>query len=774
MSKKAKREKEQKTKTKNLVSRLRDSILTLLGGQPQGYSTKQLIKKLELKKRDDIKQATHLLFELEDDQVIHEDNGTYTLARQNFAGAGIGAAPLGDGITGIVDHVSSRFAYVRIGQDRDDVFIKPRDLGSAVDGDTVRITVFPTRHGDHPEGKVVEILKRGRNRYAGKIQLSKNFAFVVPDYRKMHTDFFVYPEHINGARDGDKVLIEVTSWAENDRKPEAKVVEVLGKAGENNAEIHSIMAEFGLPFRFPEHVEKESQAIAEGITKEEIKKRRDFRDITTFTIDPFDAKDFDDALSFRKLDNGNYEIGIHIADVTHYVLPGSELEKEAYDRATSVYLVDRTIPMLPEHLSNGLCSLRPNEDKLTFAAVFEMDNTGRIKNEWFGRTVIHSDVRFTYEDAQAVLEGESHKLSEELVILNTLAKKLRKERFNKGAVNFETTEVKFKLDENGRPLAVIPKVRKDAHKLIEEFMLLANKRVATFVYNHHKGKEKNTFVYRIHDYPDPEKVQDFSVFARQFGHQLEVDEQSISRSLNKLMEEIEGKPEQNILEQLAIRTMAKAKYSTETKGHFGLAFDHYSHFTSPIRRYPDMMVHRLLQHYLDDLRPPGKPEYDEKCLHSSEREKRAADAERASIKYKQVEFMTYAENKAYEGLISGVTEWGIYVEIVETRCEGMVRLADLNDDFYEFDERRYRIVGKRTGKIYTLGDKISVKVKKTDVDKRLIDLVFADTLTESSRENSILPPKKKQGKGGISKKQAQGRPKKNGKGTASRQRRRGR
>jgi ribonuclease R len=420
-----------------------------------------------------------------------------------------------------------------------------------------------------------------------------------------------------------------------------------------------------------------------------------------------------------------YEIGVHIADVSHYVVPNTPLDAEAFDRATSVYLVDRTIPMLPERLSNALCSLRPNEDKLTFAAVFEMDDKGKIKKEWFGRTIIHSDRRFTYEEAQTILEEGKGDHAEELKILNSLAKKLRKERFSKGAVNFETTEVKFKLDEKGRPLAVIPKVRKDAHKLIEEFMLLANKQVATFVYNYKKQKEKNTFVYRIHDFPDPEKVKDFSVFAKQFGHKMNVEENSISKSLNKLMEEIEGKPEQNILEQLAIRTMAKAKYSTETKGHFGLAFEHYTHFTSPIRRYPDMMVHRLLQHYLDDGKPLSNTEYEDKCIHSSEREKRAADAERASIKYKQVEFMTYAENKVYTGLISGVTEWGIFVEIVETKCEGMVRLADLTDDFYEFDEKKYRVVGRKKKKMYTLGDRVMVKIKKTDIDKRTIDLVFA-------------------------------------------------
>jgi ribonuclease R len=706
-------------------SQLESELLSLLNeGQP--YSFKQIVKKLSLKKKDDIKIVGQTLDQLVSDERIEQlSDETYKSASNTEA------------ITGILDHVSSRFGYVKVGNDQLDIYIKSNDLGSAVDGDTVRVVVFSTRHGEHPEGKVVEIVSRNRNRFVGRVELSKNFAFVVPDGRKIHTDFFVYPEHINGAKAGDKVIIEVTSWAENDRKPEGKVVQVLGKAGENEAEIHSIMAEFDLPFKFPETVVAESQRINEGITADEIKKRWDFRDITTFTIDPEDAKDFDDALSFKKLENGTYEIGIHIADVTHYIVPNSILDSEAFDRATSVYLVDRTIPMLPERLSNELCSLRPREDKLTFAAVFEIDDKGKIKKEWFGRTIIHSDVRFSYEEAQVILEKGQGILAEELRILNDIAKKLRKERFNKGAVNFETTEVKFKLDAKGKPLAVIPKVRKDAHKLIEEFMLLANKQVATFVYNYKKAKEKNTFVYRIHDFPDPEKVKDFSVFARQFGHKMNIDENSISGSLNKLMSEIEGKPEQNILEQLAIRTMAKAKYSTEVKGHFGLAFSHYTHFTSPIRRYPDMMVHRMLQHYIDDGKHLSKNEFEDKCVHSSEREKRAAEAERASIKYKQVEFMASAEKKEYDGLISGVTEWGIYVEIVETKCEGMIRLADMTDDFYEFDEKNYRITGRKTRKVYTLGDKISVRVKKTDIDKRLIDLVFADAVEKSPYDDDF-------------------------------------
>lgn len=718
MTKKKKKEvrsERKKKKGKEKVFRLRSAIEALLGENPgRGFSLKQIIRRLGVKKKEDIRKTGVYLDELEEqDRVRQLDNGHYVSSRQEQTRAGK------------VDHVSSRFAYVKIDNEDLEVYVKTQDLASAVHGDRVRVTLFPSKHRAHPEGKVVEVLERNRNRFVGKIEVSANYAFVVPDFRKIHQDFFVYLENVNGARTGDKVIVEVVSWASADKKPEAKVVDILGKAGENEAEIHSIMAEFDLPFRFPEIVEKESQSISETITPDDIRSRRDFRNVTTFTIDPEDAKDFDDALSFQKLDNGLYQVGVHIADVTHYVQQKSILDQEALDRATSVYLVDRTIPMLPERLSNHLCSLRPNEDKLTFAAVFEIDDKGVVQREWFGRTIIHSNRRFTYEEAQEVIETGKGDFADEIIILNDLARKLRKQRFAKGAVNFETTEVKFKLDAEGKPLAVIPKVRKDAHKLIEEFMLLANKQVATFIYNYKKGKEKNTFVYRIHDFPDPDKVKDFALFAKQFGHKMNVEEQSISRSLNKLMEDIEGKPEQNVLEQLAIRTMAKAKYATDPKGHFGLAFTHYTHFTSPIRRYPDMMVHRLLQHYLDGGSPVSKTEYEEKCVHASEREKRAADAERASIKYKQVEYMTYAEKKVYDGLISGVTEWGIYVEIIETKCEGMIRMADLSDDYYEFDEKRYRIVGRRSHRTYTLGDRVKVKVKKTDIDKRLIDLVFA-------------------------------------------------
>lgn len=707
--------KEKEKRNKKETGGMYNSLMSLLEEMAgKAYSVPQLVKKLGLKKKTLIEDLYKLLDSLEEEGAVEQlSSGQYKSSRKSKS------------FTGIVDHVNPRFAYVATGEEgKKDIYIRTQDLGSALHGDTVAVALSGRKTGESPEGKVTEIVKRSRSRFVGKIELSRNFGFVVPDFKKVYQDFFIHTENLNGAKTDDKVLFEVTKWADGDKSPEAKVVEILGKSGENEAEIHSIMAEFDLPFRFPENVLKESEKITEDITKEEIKKRWDFRDVLTFTIDPEDAKDFDDALSFKKLDHGLYEIGVHIADVTHYVKPGNILDDDAFDRATSVYLVDRTVPMLPERLSNGLCSLRPNEDKLTFAAVFEMDIKGKVSKEWYGRTIIHSDHRFSYEQAQEVIETGKGKFAEELKILNGLHHILRKERFKKGAVNFETTEVKFKLDQKGKPLAVIPKVRKDAHKLIEEFMLLANKGVATFIFKHKKGEEKDTFVYRTHDLPNPEKLQTFSEFAKQFGHKLQIEDAAVSRSLNKLMDEIEGKPEQNVLQSLAVRAMAKAKYTTEAKGHFGLAFDHYTHFTSPIRRYPDMMVHRLLQHYLDNGKSVSKKEFEDKCVHSSEREKRAADAERASIKYKQVEFMSMAEDKVYNGIITGVTDFGVFVEIVETKCEGMARLADMKDDFYEFDEKNYRIIGRRRKKIYRLGDEIKVRVKKTDVDRRMIDLVF--------------------------------------------------
>ncbi|PRY15012.1 RNAse R [Pontibacter ummariensis] len=633
-------------------------------------------------------------------------------------------------ITGRVDLANSKYAYIVSEETEEDVRVFREHLNYAMDGDLVKVEVLPTVRGGRAEGIVVEVLERTRTELVGIMELSKNFGFVVPDFKKLYFDVFVGESGLNGAQAGDKVLVKIVEWPKTHGKnPTGEVVRVFGPAGEHEAEIHSIMAEFGLPFEFPETVEEEAESISDKITEAEIGKRRDFRDVTTFTIDPADAKDFDDALSIQKLENGNWEIGVHIADVTHYVTPKSILEKEAFHRATSVYLVDRTIPMLPERLSNGLCSLRPHEEKLTFSAVFELDDNGKLYDSWFGRTVIYSDRRFAYEEAQERIETGEGDFAEEINILNNIAKKLKDKRFKNGAISFETTEVKFKLDENGKPLYIYVKERKDAHKLIEEFMLLANKKVAEYVYNLGKGKRRPTMVYRTHGSPDPEKLSTFSLFARKFGYKVDPDG-DISEELNNLTEEIEGKPEQSVLQNLAIRTMAKAKYSTEPEGHFGLAFDHYSHFTSPIRRYPDMMAHRLLQHYLDGGKSEDKEEYEERCRHSSEMEKRAADAERASIKYKQVEFMKDTIGNQYKGIVSGVTEWGIFVEIEENKCEGMVRLSDLNDDYYELDANNYRIIGRQSKRIISFGDEVLVEVKSANLNDRTIDLELTETLKQ--------------------------------------------
>ncbi len=679
------------------------------------FTTKLVAKRLELQTKKAKKNVSQIVAEIYDEElIIRQDNGSYISATKP------------EGLIGRLDHVNPRFGYIVVDGEEDDIYVRSNDLLHAMDGDTVKVLITKAKEGKSREGRVLEIVERAKNEIVGRIELSPRFAFVIADNRKIHQDIFVSLKQLNGATHNDKVLLKITQWPGYNKSPEGKVSEVLGQAGENDAEIHSIMAEFNLPFRFPEQVEAAAAKLTDKITKEDLDQRKDLRDLTTFTIDPLDAKDFDDALSVEYLDNGNFSIGIHIADVSHYVAPGSILDNEAYNRATSVYLVDRTIPMLPEKLSNGLCSLRPNEDKFTFSAVFEINQEANVVKEWFGRTLTHSNHRFTYEDAQTNIENKEGVFEKELTLLNTLTKKLKAKRFKNGAINFETTEVRFKLDEKGKPIELVTKVRKDAHKLVEEFMLLANKKVAEYVYNKVKGSDKLPFVYRTHDNPDPEKIKSFSNFAKKFGHSMSLDEQEVSSSLNGLMTEIEGKPEQNILESLAIRAMSKAKYTSDENHHFGLAFEHYTHFTSPIRRYPDVMVHRLLQHYLEKGKAAERKEIEEKCVHSSEMEKRASDAERASIKFKQVEFMKYAEDKPYPGVISGLTEWGIYVEIIETKCEGMIKLADLKDDYYEFDKDNYRVIGQRNKKMYTLGDLVTVRVENTDIDRRIIDLIFAE------------------------------------------------
>ena len=631
-------------------------------------------------------------------------------------------------IKGTVDFVNPRFAFIVSDETEEDTWVDADKLKFALHGDTVKARLYPNSKGKRLEGEVLEVLERKTSEFVGKIEIKEKYAFVVADNRRMHMDIFVPQKHINGAQNGDKVIVDIMEWHDEKSSPVAKVKEVLGAPGVNETEMHAIMAEFGLARHFPAGVLKDADKIRGKITKAEIKKRRDFREITTFTIDPDTAKDFDDALSIQKLANGNWEIGIHIADVTHYVKPDSVVEKEGAERATSVYLVDRVVPMLPEKLSNELCSLRPHEDKLTFSAVFELDANANVHSEWFGRTIIHSDRRFTYEEAQENIEGGEGDFADELRLLNDLAKKLTAQRFEKGAMSFETVEVKFKLDENGTPIGLFTKERKDAHKLIEEFMLLANRKVAEFIYKmpvRGAKAESNTMVYRTHDNPDVDKLKNFSGFAKKLGHEVKLNGKAMTSSLNKLMVAIENTPQQHVLQGLAIRTMAKAIYTTEPTGHFGLAFDHYTHFTSPIRRYPDMMVHRLLQHYLDNGKSVDKGAFEKLCKHSTDMEKRAAEAERASIKYKQVEYMRILNDsdKVYDGVVTGVTDWGIYVELEETKCEGMIRMSDLIDDFYQLDEENYRVVGKKTKNVITFGDTMKVRVKSTDLEKRTMDLL---------------------------------------------------
>jgi ribonuclease R len=629
-------------------------------------------------------------------------------------------------IIGKVDMTADGAAFIVPDDDLEkDVFVSARKLHNALHGDKVKVYIYAKKSGRRNEGEVVEIIERYKTDFIGVMKISDRFAFVMIDDRKMLHDIFVPLTDLNGAKNGQKVQVSITDWPEGAKNPIGKITQILGEQGENDTEMNAILAQFGFPLSFPPEVEKEADEIPEEISESEVKRRRDFRDTITFTIDPADAKDFDDAISFKKLENGNYEVGIHIADVSHYVVPGTALDKEAYARATSVYLVDRVIPMLPERLSNGVCSLRPNEDKLCFAAVLELDAEANVVTEWFGRTIIHSNTRFSYEQAQEVIETKEGNHVEEILKLNELAHILRERKFKNGAINFESTEVKFKLDEAGKPIGVYVKERKDAHKLIEDFMLLANRKVAEYVAKMSKGKKKYTFVYRSHDSPNLENLGNFALFAARFGYKINMkSDREIAKSLNYLMEDVEGKKEQNVLTQLAIRSMAKAIYTTKKTSHYGLAFDHYTHFTSPIRRYPDVMVHRLLAAYLNNEKSGSEDEYETAASHSSAMEKRAADAERASIKYKQVEYLEENVGKLFMGIISGVTEWGMYVELIENKCEGMIRLRDIADDFYVWDEKNYCIVGQRKKKKYQLGDEVKVKVKKVDLSKRQIDFTL--------------------------------------------------
>lgn len=630
-------------------------------------------------------------------------------------------------VQGKVDMTADGSAFIVLEDDSEgDIYIAPKKLRKALHGDTVKIHVYEKqRGGRRKEGEVVEIIQRARTEFTGIINISGQYAFLIADDRKMLNDIFVPLGNINGAKNGQKVVVSIIDWPSDSKNPVGKVTHVLGDQGENNAEMHAILLDYGFPLAFPKKVEDYANSLEDKISEEEISKRMDFRKTLTFTIDPEDAKDFDDAISFKHLENGHFEIGVHIADVSHFVQVDSILDKEAYSRGTSVYLVDRVIPMLPEKLSNDLCSLKPNVDRLTFSAIFELDSEANIVNEKFGKGVIHSDKRFSYEDAQAVLDAQEGEYFAELNQLNKLAYILRERKFRNGAISFESQEVKFRLDDKGKPLGVYVKERKDTHKLIEDFMLLANRRVAEFIGKATKGQKEKTFVYRSHESPKPETISTFAQFASRFGHKINYKtDRETARSLNDLMQKIEGLPEQNVLTSLAIRSMAKAIYTTKKKSHYGLAFDFYTHFTSPIRRYPDVMVHRLLEHYLQGGKSVNEEAFEAMSEHSSQMEKKAADAERASIKYKQAEYLEEHVGDLYTGIISGVTEWGIYVEIEENKCEGMVRLRDITDDFYALDEKNFAIIGQRKKKTYQLGDYVQIKVKKVDLAKRQIDFTL--------------------------------------------------
>ena len=657
-------------------------------------------------------------------------------------------------VEGKIDITTKGAGYLVSPELPEDIYIRETDMLNALNGDLVKVKLFARRRGRKQEGEVIEIVERARTEFVGIVQSSAKFAFVVPDSNKMPIDIFVPLQDLNGAKDGDKVLVKMIDWPDHAKNPFGEIVRVLGRPGDNNVEMNAIMLDYNLPMDFPAEVEQAAEKIPMEIPESEIKKRRDFRKVTTFTIDPADAKDFDDALSIQKLENGNWEIGVHIADVSHYVLPDSILEEEAYNRATSVYLVDRVVPMLPEHLSNGVCSLRPDEDKLTYSDVFEMNDEAEVLNKWFGRTVIRSQRRFAYEEAQTIIETGEGDLKEEILTMNRLARIMRAQRYQRGAIAFDKVEVKFRLDKQGKPLGVYFKVQKEANELIEEFMLLANRSVAEFIGMPKDDKKKGgksipgkPFVYRVHDKPDPEKLSDFARFASQFGYRLKfASEQQVSSSLNQLMKDVKGKGEQNVIETLAIRTMAKAVYTTNNIGHYGLAFKHYTHFTSPIRRYPDVMVHRLLDAYMQGKNWESESQLELRCKHSSDMEKLAAEAERSSVKYKQVEFLKDKIGEVFKGVISGVTEWGMFVEIIENKCEGLVRLRDMQDDFYSFDEESYSIIGKRYRKRYRLGDEVMIKVKRADLVKKQLDFaLFEDDLYSAPRpmtEGSKFPNKR--------------------------------
>ena len=704
------------------------AIISVFQSAPkEPFNYKQISKIIGVENQVQKLQVVDILYDLSAEDIITEiDRGRYRLN-------GLGTLAVGT----FARRSNGKNSFIPE-DGGTPVFIAERNSGHAMDGDKVKVQLFAKRKGAEPEGEVVEILESKERTFVGKLQVAKGFAFLITENKTLANDIFIPKDKLKGGKNGDKAIVRIVEWPDEAKNPLGEVIDILGIAGQNTAEMHAILAEFGLPYKYPSSVEKAADKIPEAIkaadkipeaiSPEEIENREDFRGITTFTIDPKDAKDFDDALSARRLDNGNWEVGVHIADVTHYVKTDGVIDKEAQSRATSVYLVDRTIPMLPERLCNQICSLRPDEEKLCFSAVFELNSDAVVQNSRICRTIIKSDRRFTYEEAQEVIETGEGDYKEEILALNDLAKKLRERRFKSGAINFDRYEVKFEIDEQGKPVRVYFKVSKDANKLIEEFMLLANRTVAEFVGRPPKGKTKKTFVYRIHELPDPDKMENFASFIRRFGYKLKTDgtKTDVSKGINSLLDNVQGKPEENLIETVAIRAMQKARYSTENIGHYGLAFEYYTHFTSPIRRYPDMMVHRLLERYLAGGRSVIQKKYEDLCDHCSSMEQVAANAERASIKYKQVEFMQDKLGMVFDGVISGVTEWGLYVELNENKCEGLVPIRDLDDDYYEFDEKNYCLLGRRKKRQYRLGDPITIKVAQANLERKQLDFQLAE------------------------------------------------
>lgn len=685
----------------------------------RGYNYKEVAARLGVKDKAGKDLVNVILVELIEDGVIQEIRpGKYRLSKEYITDK----PSLKKYITGTVDMKGTGKAYVSNDEGGEDIYIAPNNTSRALHRDKVKVLLFPVRKGHKVEGQIIEILQRAKEQYVGVIDVGKHFSYLIADNQNMPVDIMIPQDKVKGARSGQKVIVRITDWPEHSKNPIGEVAEVLGQPGVNDVEMKSILAEFDFPWKFPPKVEQEAERIDRGITPDEIKKRKDFRQVFTITIDPPDAKDFDDALSLKRLPNGNFEVGVHIADVSFYVREGGLIDHEAFDRGTSVYLVDRTIPMLPEKLSNDLCSLRPKEDKLCYAAVFELNREAEIVQEWFGRTIINSDRRFNYEEVQKIIENKEGEFVDDILQLHDLASKLRADRFKKGSINFESNEVKFVLDEEGRPLSVYIKEQKEANWLIEDFMLLANRRVAEIIGKPKPNQKLKTFVYRIHDTPNQEKLTNFAQFLLRLGYKLNIDNRKgLASSFNKLFKEIEGKGEQTMIETIAIRTMAKAVYSTVNIGHYGLGFKFYTHFTSPIRRYPDLMVHRMLDHYLKDGKNLPQEEYEKKCEHSSDMERKATEAERESVKYKQAEYLLDKIGQEFQGLISGVSKWGIYVELVGNKCEGMVRLRDLDDDFYFLDEENYQVIGQRFGHQYKLGDPVKIKVKRIDLSRKEMD-----------------------------------------------------